>query len=585
MKVADELLVLAKEHHISLALGNKAVNVAKSGSLTEIDALCLQISTTFRASFQTHFETEEKAIFTPLKGKSAELDALCTRLINEHQKLYQLAQALVEKPDLLAEFGTLLKTHTRAEDRELFPNIALLTNGQRKNIKQLSAKHPKINKVKKIGQGEELQTKIGVKVVAEDLVIDTDKKALDLDKIMAKLTKARTQLMLDKPFLGNLVLRLPLVVADDWCKTSATDAKNFYYNPAFIDALDNSQIKFVLIHEALHCALTHFARRGMRSKHKWDLACDFAINPLLIKEGFRPPIEVPIYQQYEGMIAEEIYPMIADNLNQQPMDQHLYDDFNNDNLLQSSNKISEDQLQNSSPKQKDKSKKSQSQYSAQFAQQPKPLQPDEIDKLASQWQKNLASSAQLAQQAGRLSAEFAKLIGFFLQPQVPWQSLLAQYMSAFAYDDFTYSRPSRRMGDAIFPSLKSRQMSITVAIDISGSISQDEIDKFTSEINAIKANIRASITLIACDDKLAQDSPWHFEAWEKIQFPDSFGGGGGTDFNPVFDYIKTKNTPNDVLIYFTDAKGRFPKSEPNYPVLWLVKGKQQVPWGSRIQLN
>jgi predicted metal-dependent peptidase len=50
------------------------------------------------------------------------------------------------------------------------------------------------------------------------------------------------------------------------------------------------QIKFVLIHEALHCALTHFARRGNRTKHKWDLACDFAINPLLVKEGFHPPI-------------------------------------------------------------------------------------------------------------------------------------------------------------------------------------------------------------------------------------------------------------------------------------------------------
>jgi len=56
----------------------------------------------------------------------------------------------------------------------------------------------------------------------------------------------------------------------------------------------------------------------------------------------------------------------------------------------------------------------------------------------------------LAQQAGKLDGEFAKLIDFFLQPQVSWQSLLAQYMSTFARDDFTYSRPSRRPGKAIF---------------------------------------------------------------------------------------------------------------------------------------
>jgi len=53
----------------------------------------------------------------------------------------------------------------------------------------------------------------------------------------------------------------------------------------------------------------------------------------------------------------------------------------------------------------------------------------------------------------------------------------------------------------------------------------------------------------------------------------------------VFDHINTQDTPSDVLIYFTDAKGKFPEFEPDYPVLWLIKGKERVPWGSRIQLN
>jgi len=191
----------------------------------------------------------------------------------------------------------------------------------------------------------------------------------------------------------------------------------------------------------------------------------------------------------------------------------------------------------------------------------------------------------LAQQAGKLDGEFAKLIDFFLQPQVSWQSLLAQYMSTFARDDFTYSRPSRRPGKAILPSLRSHQIDITVAIDTSGSISQDEIDEFISEINAIKANIRAGITLIACDDKISSESPWRFEAWEQLLFPASLGGGKGTNFNPVFNLINAQDVPSDVVIYFTDAKGKFPEFEPNYPVLWLVKGKERVPWGSRIQLN
>ena len=422
------------------------------------------------------------------------------------------------------------------------------------------------------------------KVIAERVVSEErsfTKEQLEL--IEKRLVKARTQLMLDKPFLGNLVLRLPLKAAGSWCKTSATDAKSFYYNPEFIERLDTHQIKFVLIHEALHCALTHFARRGNRKKHTWDLACDFAINPLLIKEGFHPPLDVPIFRQYEGMIAEEIYPMIDDNLDQEPMDQHLYDDQNNEDSKDSDGGMREDNLAQQDKNQSGESKNNQS--TSSLAQRPQSLNPDEIEKLATQWQKNLASSAQLAQEAGKLDGEFAKLIDFFLQPRVSWQSLLSTFMSRLARDDFSYSRPSRRPGNAILPTLRSHQIDIAVAIDTSGSISQQEIDEFVSEINAIKSTIRSSITLIACDDKIFPSSPWRYESWEEINFPASLGGGKGTNFRPVFELLNSLDNPCDVLIYFTDAKGLFPEKIPNYPVLWLVKGKESVPWGDRIQLN
>ena len=428
-----------------------------------------------------------------------------------------------------------------------------------------------------------------VQVIGEDVIYENNTDDVDLEEVENKLTKARTQLILDKPFLGNLVLRLPMKAAGSWCRTSATDAKSFYYNPSFIEKLDNHQTKFVLIHEALHCALTHFARRGNRDKHKWDLACDFAINPLLVKEGFRPPLDVPIFSKYESMIAEEIYPMIDDSIDTEPMDQHLYDDNPKDDADESDGGMREDSLDgqkdDTSSKGQDNKPSQGNSNSGDLAEQPSPLTPDEMQELSSRWQKNLASSAQLAQQAGKLDGEFAKLVDFFLQPQLSWQSLLAQYMSTLARDDFSYARPSRRSGNAILPSLRSSQIDITVAIDTSGSITQEEIDEFISEINAIKSNMRASITLIACDEKVNDNLIWRFEAWDELQFPASLGGGKGTDFNPVFDYIDEQDSPSSVLIYFTDAMGKFPQFEPNYPVMWLVKGKEPIPWGSRIQLN
>ena len=107
-------------------------------------------------------------------------------------------------------------------------------------------------------------------------------------KVNDKLAAARTRLILDKPFLGALVLRFPLVAADPkWCKTTGTDARTFYYNRAYIDELSLEQTQFVLAHEAMHCALSHFSRRQHRLKHRWDLACDFAVNPILIDDGLQ----------------------------------------------------------------------------------------------------------------------------------------------------------------------------------------------------------------------------------------------------------------------------------------------------------
>jgi hypothetical protein len=142
----------------------------------------------------------------------------------------------------------------------------------------------------------------------------------------AKLAAARTRLILDKPFLGALVLRLPLVEAGAWCRSTGTDARKLYYNPQWIDVLSTAQVQFALAHEALHCALGHFARRGHRVQRKWDLACDFAINPLLLDEGLQPPLGAQVLDLYRGMAAEEIYPCLDDELDTDTLDEHVWDE-------------------------------------------------------------------------------------------------------------------------------------------------------------------------------------------------------------------------------------------------------------------
>jgi predicted metal-dependent peptidase len=368
-----------------------------------------------------------------------------------------------------------------------------------------------------------------------------------------KLAAARTRLILDKPFLGALVLRLPLKPAR-WCRTTATDARAFYYNPGWIDGLSNAQVQFALAHEALHCALGHFARRGHRVLRKWDIACDLAINPLLVDAGLTPPGEAIVLDVYRGMAAEEIYPCIDDNDNEtESMDDHLWEGEEGGQGGQGS--------------------------------APAPLTAQEKEQLQQQWQRHLAAAAQRAREAGKLSGQLARLTEAALAAQVSWRALLAQYLSQTARDDYTWQRPSRREGDVIWPSLRSHSGDIHVAIDVSGSVTEKDLAEFLGELNALKGTTPVRITLFACDSDLAAGAPWTFEPWDELRLPRQFAGGGGTSFAPVFEWIARHGLQPDTLLYFTDADGEFPREAPNYPVLWLVKGKAPVPFGRRIQLN
>jgi predicted metal-dependent peptidase len=431
----------------------------------------------------------------------------------------------------------------------------------------------------------------------------------DLRVIEDKLVAARTRLILDKPFLGALVLRLPLQAANPaWCPTTGTDARKFYYNPEYVQELRPDEAQFVLAHEALHCALSHFARRQHRVKHRWDLACDYAINPILLEDGLTAPPGMIMLKEYAGMTAEEIYPCIDDNDLTETLDQHLYD--KEDNPAEGSQDSSENPLDNRDRRddpQKNESRDEQPQQNPQDSESegkqgnspqqefdeaaggappPPPLSQQEAEELAVQWQQRMAGAAQQAQQAGKLSGVMKRLVEELLQPRLPWRSLLAHYMTAVARDDYSYARPSTRRGNpAIFPTLRSQQINAAVALDVSGSVHDKELQACLSEINAIKGQLRAAVTLLPCDSAIIDGFPLRFESWEEVTLPEAIQGGGSTDFRPVFDWLALQDRQPDILIYFTDARGFFPQTAPDFPVLWLVKGRGQVPWGIRVQLN
>lgn len=419
---------------------------------------------------------------------------------------------------------------------------------------------------------------------------------MDLHAIETKLAAARTRLILDKPFLGSLVMHLPLKAADSkWCETTATDARYFYFNPDYIARLTLDQTQFVLAHEAMHCALSHFNRRNHRQRHRWDVACDYAVNMILDDERLPPPDQALMNASYRGLTAEEIYPLLHEDPQEQTLDQHLFDDSGSgqggegDSDEQGDDQDTQQDTDPDPDPQEDAgdtdNASSAEANQADGGEQQRPPPPMEPDTLDEQWQGRLAAAAQAARQAGNLSSSMQRLVDHLLAPRLPWRALLARYMMNAARDDYSFQRTSRREGEAMMPRLLSQSVRVAVALDTSGSVSDEELREFLAEIDALKAQIRAEVILHACDDKLAEGSPWRFAMWEPLVLPASLQGGGGTDFRPVFEGLDAGEAAPDLLVYFTDAEGRFPANEPRYPVVWLVKGKASVPFGVRVQLN
>lgn len=413
-------------------------------------------------------------------------------------------------------------------------------------------------------------------------------------EIHTKLSAARTRLILERPFIGALVMDLLLTPADARrCPTVATDARALYFNPDYIAGLTLAETQFLLAHEALHCALAHFARRSHRIRKRWDVACDHAVNLILIQDGMRPPKGALANMNFLGLTAEEIYPLIPWDTQESPLDGHF---FEPSPLACGAQQIDSDvsRTQADTATSHDANDLGGGDAGhACHAHEPHDESrspaarpdPDAAEALAQRWQNRLASAAQAAMRAGRLSATIARSLDHLIAPRVPWRALLARYFMSVARDDYSFQRSSRRDGDALLPRLASGVINVVVALDTSGSIGEEEMREFASEVDALKGQVRANLVLHACDHELAADGPWHFAPWDLVTLPKTLRGGGGTRFTPVFEWIERGQPHPDLLLYFTDAQGEFPAKPPPYPVIWLVKGRAGVPWGERIQLN
>lgn len=375
-----------------------------------------------------------------------------------------------------------------------------------------------------------------------------------------KLITARIGLLLRHSFYGNLVTRLELVNADDWCQTAATDGRRFYYNSEFINKMPLKQVEFLCGHEVLHVVYDHMGRRGQRDPKLWNIADDYCVNADLIESGVGEKITVVsmLYdRKYTGKSAEEVYDELYQNadkinieqLSEMLLDQHMDGDDDGDG---------------DGNEDKDGKHRGPPRLTAAERRQIR----DEI--------KEAIINAATAAGAGNLPNGVKRLIKDLTQPVISWQELLAQQIQSTIKNDFTFARPSRRGWhmDAILPGMKNAEtIDICVALDQSGSISDEDGRVMLSEIKGImEAYDEYRIRVWCFDTEIYADREFTTDNLDDISSYEP-QGGGGTDFEANWRYMKENGIEPKKFIMFTDGYPCGGWGDADYcDTVWIIKG-------------
>ena len=374
--------------------------------------------------------------------------------------------------------------------------------------------------------------------------LSPEELAVMREEVHDRVIVARVGLLLRHPFFGNMATRMRVQNCDDWCPTAATDGRNLYYNTQFFNMLSNKQIEFVIAHEILHCVFDHITRREDRDAMVYNIACDYLVNNLLIRDKIGERVDqVQIFQdfKYDGWTSEEVYDDIKDKYDDeqlealgQLLDEHV--DWEKDG----------DQ-EGQAPGQgngKDGKKSKRPTYSK-----------EELKKIRDEIKESMITSAQSAG-AGNTPGEIARMIKELTEPKMNWRELLRQQIQSTIKSDFTFSRPSRKgwHTGAILPGMNFMDtIDICIGIDMSGSIGNHQAQDFLGEVKGIMDEYKDyKIKLWCFDTAVYNEEDFSADGGQDLMDYEILGGGG-TDFDANWTYMKQNDIQPKKFIMFTDG--------------------------------
>ena len=408
-------------------------------------------------------------------------------------------------------------------------------------------------------------------------------------KYIQRLLLSRMRILCNHGFYGLLLMHMVYSI-DEKLETACTDGIRITFGTDFLDSITDGELDFVMMHEILHVVLQHCLRGEDRDNETFNIACDIVVNSNILLENNMKSSSITIKNHGESM--------------------HLAPDG------KEGYEYTAEQVYDMLPKQKKKKSQSKSsgvakgraiQQATNENHKPEWRWDDhsrwgmyeEDDVLRDVWVKRFEDAAQAIEirdpsnSRGLLPRFAQRILGELRKPQTDWRTILNDFIQE-EVADYSFSPPDRRFDDCPFflPDFNGKEdmvKDILFMIDTSASMSDAMITAAYSEIKGAIDQFDGKLKgwLGFFDAAIIKPKPFSSEDEFRIIRP---AGGGGTDFQIIFEYVHKHmqdKLPASIII-LTDGYAPFPqeKLSMNIPVLWLINNNEvDPPWGKVARIT
>jgi len=383
------------------------------------------------------------------------------------------------------------------------------------------------------------------------------------------------QLRINCPEADQLSPEQLEAVKAQFTPTIAVTYKELKYSRKFTDPLTLPQLIALLCHEADHLARMTAPRCGARDASIWNLVHDVIINDGLVgqksssflRKGFE-------WLGEEGWTMAKLKAdgTVADTTPDDITAEELYDLIPKDDENRSKSHgdaLSEDAV-------------------GDIGDDEATVEMEITIKLEKA--SRMAESMQPGSTPGHLKEFLVKV----KESRVAWSDKLRlAIIQTLGMQDWSYRNPERRVlhQDMILPGMIGLQTpSIAVCLDTSYSVVSHEalLSQLVAELEAVFRQVRPEKAwVLYCDTAVSMQEFNDVDTFAIDQL--ELRGGGGTRFDPPFEYMRDNNIRPTIVIYLTDGYGNVDiSSDPGVRTIWCITGDNESfspPFGEVIQVE